>query len=40
MMMQYLEEKFPDKKPLLPVDPLARAVVRQVNIKLCKGFVC
>ncbi|KAG0613372.1 hypothetical protein M758_6G097900 [Ceratodon purpureus] len=29
-IIMYLEEKFPDKKPLLPVDPLARAVVRQM----------
>lgn len=32
--MQYFEEKFPDEKPLLPVDLVARAIVRQVSIKL------
>lgn len=40
MMMQYFEEKFPDKKPLLPVDLVARATVRQVSIKPCKVFAC
>ncbi|KAG0586737.1 hypothetical protein M758_2G057900 [Ceratodon purpureus] len=29
-IVMYFEEKFPDKRPLLPVDLLARATVRQV----------
>jgi glutathione S-transferase len=28
--LQYLEEKFPDRRPLLPKDPLQRAHIHQV----------
>ena len=31
LMMQYFEEKYPDKRPLLPVNLVARATVRQVR---------
>lgn len=31
MMIQYFEEKFPDKRPLLPVNLVTRATVRQVS---------
>lgn len=34
ILLQYFEEKYPDKKPLLPADLLKRATVRQVKI-LC-----
>jgi len=36
-VMQYFEEKFPDKRPLLPVDLVKRATVRQVRIQSYKA---